>query len=65
MRWSKPSPYYAISDCGGYTVSQANMAGGPMYTAWSGKVPLLYTTDPKAAAKACADHKCTDRSSGS
>lgn len=59
MKWSKRTPYYAVSDCGRYTVSQATVQEGVMYTAWHTptKTALLYTSDPKAAAKACATHK--------
>ena len=59
MRWTKPTPYYAASDCGAYTVSQARTDEGIIYTAWHkhSKTALLYTSDPKAAAKACATHK--------
>lgn len=67
MRWTKPSPYYAASDCGAYTVSRSATPDGDRYAAWHlpTKTPLLYTADPKAAARACETHHKAVRPSDS
>jgi len=61
MRWRTASSYHAVSDCGHYSISHAQIESGRCYDAWSGKLDRgdlrhLYSgPDKSQAIRACED----------